>query len=555
MGQRADGNEIHAGPRHRAHGFQSHAAAGFGLSATGHPFHRAPQLRRGHVVEQDDVRAGGNGLGHLRERVGFHFDLQSRKFFPRASHGGGDGVGLRLAQGGEVVVLDEHEIVKPEAVIAPAAAGHGVFLEASPAGSGLPRVEDLCLGAAHGVGELRRERGDTGEALDKIQRHALRRKDGPGRAGNQQKPGPGAHALSVPHGFFDANRRGELTKRRFRETESRNDERFPRPQHGAGAGNSRNGRPGRRVASAEVFNQRRFHGTADFIGTERFHAGSMAANKKAEKEKDGGARGNAVGGAIILLSPPTTCEPVAMNNRPLQSGLNRLRTILVLAALLAASAPAAETNRPHHVQWEPAIRAFEAADKTNAPPTNAVLFIGSSSIRKWTNAPAQFPGHKIINRGFGGSHLSDSAAFAERIAVPYSPKVVVLYAGDNDLAAGKTPAQVFASFKEFVAKVHAALPETRIAFIAIKPCPARVKMLPQAKETNQLIWNYIAGKDQQNKLTFIDIFPPSLTQDGRPRADLYLSDGLHPNATGYELWATLVKPVLDKYDPPLSGKN
>lgn len=228
-------------------------------------------------------------------------------------------------------------------------------------------------------------------------------------------------------------------------------------------------------------------------------------------------------------------------------GLTRPLAIWVLASFLTLSARAAETNQPSHARWEPAIRAFEAGDIIKTPPTNAVVFVGSSSIRKWTNAPAQFPGHKIINRGFGGSHLSDSVAFADRIVIPYQPKLVVLYAGDNDLAAGKTPEQVFAAFQEFVDKVHAALPQTRIAFIAIKPCPARAKLLPQIRETNRLVADFIAGKEQ---LTFIDIFPPSLLPDGRPRADLYLADGLHPNETGYELWATLVKPVLDQFDPP-----
>ncbi len=240
-----------------------------------------------------------------------------------------------------------------------------------------------------------------------------------------------------------------------------------------------------------------------------------------------------------------------MNFRWTRPGWSPLLAGWVFASLLATSAGGADTNQPHHAQWEPAIRAFEAADKAKAPPTNAVLFLGSSSIRKWTNAPAQFPGHQIINRGFGGSHLADAVVFVERIVIPYQPKIVVLYAGDNDLAAGKTPEQVASDFKEFTGKVHSVLPETRIAFIAIKPSPARARLLPQIKETNRLIGDFIAGKD---KLTFIDVFGPSLTPDGRPRADLYLADNLHLNAAGYEVWASQVKPLLDKYDPPPEKK-
>jgi len=112
-----------------------------------------------------------------------------------------------------------------------------------------------------------------------------------------------------------------------------------------------------------------------------------------------------------------------------------MRTTLSLRGLLLASflyGPAATfaqdggTNRPHHWQWENTIQAFEAADKTKPPPRNAILMIGSSSIRKWANAPAQFPDHRLINRGFGGSHLADAVAFGERIVIPEQPKLVLL---------------------------------------------------------------------------------------------------------------------------------
>ena len=221
-------------------------------------------------------------------------------------------------------------------------------------------------------------------------------------------------------------------------------------------------------------------------------------------------------------------------------------TAIAVVLLGAERAPAAEASAPHHVQWESAIAAFEAVDKTNPPPRHAIEFIGSSSIRRWTNAPAQFPGHTIFNRGFGGSHLGDSVAFVERIVIPYAPKIVVLYAGDNDLAAGKSPEQVFADFKDFAQKVHAALPATRIIFISIKPCPAREKILVQVEAANQLIQRFIR-KDR--RLIYVDIFQPSLTKEGRTRPELYIQDGLHPNDAGYDLWAGILKPVLDKTDP------
>ena len=212
--------------------------------------------------------------------------------------------------------------------------------------------------------------------------------------------------------------------------------------------------------------------------------------------------------------------------------------------------PATEQKQPPEARWEKDIRAFETADKTNPPPQDAILFVGSSSIRLWTNLAQAFPGHKGFRRGFGGSELSDSAAFVHRIVTPYKPKLVLLYAGDNDIASGKSPERVLGDFKTFVGRIHAALPNTRIAYIAIKPCPARVKYLDRFKATNRLIQDYTTS---DNRLLFVDVFTPMLNKEGRPRADLCIKDGLHPNAQCYELWASIIRLLLDKYDAPGNG--
>ncbi len=153
-------------------------------------------------------------------------------------------------------------------------------------------------------------------------------------------------------------------------------------------------------------------------------------------------------------------------------------TLPILAALTLSlvAQTATKDQQVAERRWGKEIGAFEAADKTNPPPQHAVLFIGSSSIRRWTNLAQAFPEHKVINRGFGGSELSDSVAFADRIVIPYQPKLILLYAGDNDIAAGKSPERILADFKAFVGQVHAALPATHIGYIAIKPCPAREKV-------------------------------------------------------------------------------
>ena len=210
-------------------------------------------------------------------------------------------------------------------------------------------------------------------------------------------------------------------------------------------------------------------------------------------------------------------------------------------AILATTLPLVAAP-PAVSPWEKEIRAFERQDANRRPPENAVLFVGSSSIRLWKLAES-FPDLKTINRGFGGSQLADSVELAERIVIPYRPRLIVLYAGDNDLAAGKTPARVLADFKQFVAKVEAALPETRIAFISIKPCPKRWALVDRVRETNASIAEFIS---RDERLRYIDIFQPMLGADGLPRRELFRDDGLHLNAEGYKLWAKVLRPTLEE---------
>jgi lysophospholipase L1-like esterase len=214
---------------------------------------------------------------------------------------------------------------------------------------------------------------------------------------------------------------------------------------------------------------------------------------------------------------------------------------LAVFAILATTLPLVAAP-PAVSPWEKEIRAFERQDAKQQPPENAILFVGSSSIRLWKLAKS-FPDLKTINRGFGGSQLADSVEFAERIVIPYRPRLIVLYAGDNDLAAGKTPEQVSADFERFVAKVQKALPETRIAYLAIKPSIARWKLVDRIRETNARIEKLIAGGE---RLEYVDIFQPMLGADGQPRRELFRDDGLHLNAEGYKLWAKVLRPALEE---------
>lgn len=207
---------------------------------------------------------------------------------------------------------------------------------------------------------------------------------------------------------------------------------------------------------------------------------------------------------------------------------------------LVPAAPGAETNH-NFDKWEKDIAAFERADATNRPPKGGVEFIGSSTIARWKTLAQDFPDQPVFNRGFGGSEIADSTHFAARVIFPYAPRMIVFRAGGNDLAAGKSPEQVFADFKEFNAVVHAKLPETEIVYISWSPTPSRWKQHEQEQELNRLIEDFIR---QTPHLRYIETQDLPLGDDGRPRPDLFVADQLHFNAEGYKLLAERVRPVL-----------
>jgi len=226
---------------------------------------------------------------------------------------------------------------------------------------------------------------------------------------------------------------------------------------------------------------------------------------------------------------------------PMKRSVWPLLVVLLLAAP-GHMALCAETNH-NFGRWEKEISAYEQMDRTNPPPRGAVLFIGSSTIRLWKTLAQDFPDHRVINRGFGGSQIVDATHFAERVIFPYAPRMIFLRAGGNDLWAGKTPEQVFTEFQEFVKKVHAKLPGTDIVFISLSPSLARWKQAEQEKALNGMVEGYVRGKAH---LKYLETYPMVLGADGRPRPELFVADQLHFNAEGYRLLADRVRPCLPK---------
>ena len=186
------------------------------------------------------------------------------------------------------------------------------------------------------------------------------------------------------------------------------------------------------------------------------------------------------------------------------------------------------------------IESFETWDNRNSFPEDAVLFVGSSSIAGWSTAAA-FPGKPIINRGLGGSHVSDINRYYDRLVKPYMPAVIVFYAGDNDITGGTSPDRVLADFNAFADRVREELDKTRILFISIKPSIARWEHWPRMAEANGLIRDYVA--DRPN-MTYVDLASRLLDESGQPK-DVYVEDGLHLNEYGYQLWNEALTPHVN----------
>ncbi|HEY0201633.1 MAG TPA: SGNH/GDSL hydrolase family protein [Burkholderiaceae bacterium] len=207
---------------------------------------------------------------------------------------------------------------------------------------------------------------------------------------------------------------------------------------------------------------------------------------------------------------------------------------------MALAEPAADTPEVLAAQarWRPAMEAFASQDREHPPESGGVLFVGSSTIRMWSRLAQDFRQWPVVmNRGFGGSTMADCSLLAHQFVIQYKPRQVLVYAGDNDLAEGRSPAQVLESFEAFARTVRAELPGVRLAYISIKPSPARAALLPRIRETNTLIAHYLLTLPNTQ---YIDIYTAMLDDAGQPRRELFLPDGLHMKEQGYAVWQPVI---------------
>jgi len=213
-------------------------------------------------------------------------------------------------------------------------------------------------------------------------------------------------------------------------------------------------------------------------------------------------------------------------------------SFFLLAWLALPAARAQETLPPF---WDE-IQAFKQQDSLQMPPQHAVLFVGSSSLRMWDNMQEMLPGTTVLNRGFGGSNLLDLKRYLNDIVYPYQPKQIVIYSGENDIAADTVQApEVLDRFKDVFQHIRQEMPQVPVVFISIKPSPSRARYLPIIQESNQLIRSYLKS---QPKTQYVDTYSLMLDEKGKPMKDIFLTDSLHMNNKGYEIWTKALTPHL-----------
>lgn len=218
-------------------------------------------------------------------------------------------------------------------------------------------------------------------------------------------------------------------------------------------------------------------------------------------------------------------------------GLGLFLTVLQITGWAQqAAVPAGDPRR-----FEAAIAAFLKEDQTHPPPKHAILFLGSSIFRLWTKLPEQMAPLPVFNRAFGGSRTADILHYLDQIVLPYEPQVIVYYCGSNDVNANIPAATIAGNFREFVTRVHAKLPRTRILYVSINRAPQKQDHWDVVDAANRQVK---AECDKDKRLSFIDVNPALFDAQGQPRLELYLEDKLHFRAPAYEEFTRIVKPVV-----------
>ena len=216
--------------------------------------------------------------------------------------------------------------------------------------------------------------------------------------------------------------------------------------------------------------------------------------------------------------------------------------VIVFTTLLITLYAFPEKPDPNPERFSEDFKKFARNEQSTKIQTEKItLFTGSSSIRMWESLESDFSEINLINRGFGGAHLSDVLHYYDRLFTKYRPQRIVLYCGENDLWSGKSVGQAMKDFHALWAKINIDLPATTLVYLSCKPSPKRISKWNTYQSLNLLIKNF-AQRD--NKLTFVDISPTLLRPNLSFYPGLWKNDDLHLNQAGYDRWTAWIRPTL-----------
>jgi lysophospholipase L1-like esterase len=223
------------------------------------------------------------------------------------------------------------------------------------------------------------------------------------------------------------------------------------------------------------------------------------------------------------------------------------------AALPAVDAPAAPQTSPAPANpFESEVATLETTLSQSPVTPGPIVFYGSSSIRLWKSLSRDFPGYSVLNCGFGGSRLADCARYADRLVIPRKPSAVVIYAGDNDIAVGTAPEKAFQSFQRLFGIFRSYSPSMPIAFISVKPSPARCMYLDNIRRFNRLVEDYLQAKPEAD---YIDVFSDMVGPDQKPIPSLFVNDQIHLSPAGYQIMRREIGEFLTEDCPKRKSKN
>lgn len=189
------------------------------------------------------------------------------------------------------------------------------------------------------------------------------------------------------------------------------------------------------------------------------------------------------------------------------------------------------------------VKTIKIYDKIYETQPNSILFVGSSSIRKWTHLQEAFGAYHVLNRGIGGAVIDDIIYFANDLIFAYQPRQIVLYVGENDLPnAGETADTIFQKTVTLFKTIRAKLPDVSVVYISMKPSPSRDQYQQKCAQSNALIRSFLAT---QPNTTYVNVFTQML-KNSKSRPELFVGDRLHMKAEGYAIWEKAVKPYLKK---------